>query len=99
MSNSKVWLAVAAAVMVMVALAATGDWLVGMNGVSAYGTALDLWTALLAIGLALGGLRILDNQLGYDTVERINAMADMPFAIYLGARLVAVCLLLGLALS
>jgi uncharacterized protein (UPF0264 family) len=96
---ARIWTGILAAVALLTALAAAGDYLVGMHGVSAYGTALDLGTAVLALVLVFAGLRLMDAALGYDTTERINAMADTPFALYLAGRLLAVALLLGLALS
>jgi len=86
-------------VVAVVAIAAFGDWLIGLRGVSVVGTVVDLSMGFAALVIAMAGLRYLDRELGYNTTERINEMPDMPFAVYLAGRLLAVGLLLGLALS
>jgi len=95
----RLWIGLLIAVASLIALAAAGDWLIGMHGVSAYGIAIDLGTVVLALVMTLTSLRLFDAQLGWNTAERIYAMDDKSLAVYLAGRLIAIGLLLGLALS
>lgn len=97
--NRAVWALLAGLILAVAVLALAGDWLIGMDGVAAYSTALDVMMALAAFLIIQGLLRLWDNHLGIDTWDRIRNLPPMAFAVYLVGRLSALCLLVGLTLS
>ncbi|RLA83769.1 MAG: hypothetical protein DRG78_03460 [Epsilonproteobacteria bacterium] len=56
-------------------------------------------SALVAFILIWGLLRLLDKFSGVDFRARITEINNMEFAVYNGARLIALCLLVGMIMS
>ena len=55
--------------------------------------------ALISFLMVWGMLRVLDKLSGMNFRERVGRMDDQSFAIYAGLRLLAFCILVGLAIS
>jgi cytochrome c oxidase assembly factor CtaG len=56
---------------------------------------------MLIVGFLVmwGVLRLLDKSLGLDFAKRIGGMNDVALAIYLGARIVAFAIFVGMGIS
>lgn len=70
-----------------------------MNEVIATSTILNLFWAVVAIVFMRGLLRYFDKQIGFDFAEWLNNAEDMGKAVYLGARIIAVAIVVSAIVS